>query len=265
MRVRSILERHGWRATHGPYYNDPIEAKPRELDVSATKSWNAKRGITTNLVLLIECKSAATAAQLFAEQSSRVVADPLYYHWLAIDEDRPRNAIGNIVANANVMARFHAAAYPRERAIVMPLLVNAQKAKHRASASRQASGKEGGALWDATQKVFAALYGTIITEFELALKQIEEDLKASDSPAFAEKVLAQAIQNLILFHPIVSIESPLVLVDESGKTTDVEWCRIERARVFGVERQWIDIVNAEHFDSFASQLTSWYERVLSSK
>jgi len=265
MRVRSILEHHGWRATHGPYYNDPIEAKPRELDVSATKSWTTKRGIAVNLVLLVECKSAASAAQLFAEQSGRVAADPLYYHWLAIDEDRPRNAIGNIVANANVMSRFHAAAYPRERAIVTPLLVNAPKAKHRASASRQASGKEGGALWDATQKVFAALYGTIITEFELALKQIEEDLQAADSPAFAEKVLAQAIENLILFHPIVSIESPLVLVDESGKTTDVDWCRVERGRVFGVERQWVDVVNAEHFEAFASQLTSWYERVLSSK
>jgi len=265
MRVRSILERHGWRATHGPYYTDPIEAKPRELDVSATRSWNTKRGITANLVLLVECKSAAKAAQLFAEQSNRGISDPLYYHWLALDEDRARNAIGKIVGDAKVMSRFHAAAYPRERAIVTPLLANAPKAKHRASASRQPSGNEGGPLWDATQKVFAALYGTIITEFDLALKQIEEDLQVRDSPAFADKVLAQAIQSLILFHPIVSIESPLVLVDESGKTTNVDWCRMERGRVFGVDRQWVDVVNAEHFESFASQLTSWYERVLSSK
>ena len=261
MRVRSILERHGWRATHGPYYNDPIEAKPRELDVTATRSWNTKRGITVNLVLLVECKSAAKAAQLFAEQSNRGIADPLYYHWLALDEDRSRNAIGRIVADAKLMSRFHAAAYPRERAIVTPLLVNAPKAKHRASASRQASGKEGGALWDATQKVFAALYGTTVTEFDLALKQIEEDFR--DAPSL--DVLAQAIQNLILFHPIVSIESPLVLVDESGKTSDVDWCRVERGRVFGVERQWVDVVNADAFEDYANLLTSWYERVLSSK
>jgi len=272
MRVRTILEQHGWRATHGPYYTDPREGKERELDVSASRVWTTKREVRAHVTLLIECKSATKSAQLLAEQHNDRVADPLYYHWLALDDDMLRSTIGTIVRESRfderrVMARFESISYPRHVAIVKPLLVNAPKAACRASATREPSASESGPMWDATQKVFAAMNGTIAGERDATLRQIREDLLLRESPAddtidYAAWILRQAAWDVLLFHPIVSIESPLMLVSESGELTNVPWCRVERARVLGVERQWIDVVNADHFEAYAAELTSWYERVL---
>lgn len=267
MRVRDILEKHGWRATHGPYYTDPREGKERELDVSATRSWTTKRKINAHLTLLIECKSASKSAQLLAAASKRA-DDSLYYHWLALDDDRSRAAIAEIVRSAHrdertLMARLHAIAYPRERSIVTSVLVNAPRAKFRASATRDPNGNEAGPMWDATQKVFAAMNGTIITQRDSELDEMRQDLMLGpNTTKHADWVLRQAVENVLLFHPIVSIESPLMLVNDAGDTTNVPWCRVERGRVFGTERSWVDVVNADHLEAFAADLTAWYDRVL---
>jgi len=274
MRVRKILEQRGWRATHGPYYTDPREGKERELDVSATRVWTTKREIRAHVTLLVECK-AGKSAQLLARQRNVRTPDPLYYHWIGLDDPDLRKQIRDIVDASGmkmrgIMPRLESTLYPRGAAIVKPLLVNAPAAPCRASATREVDREESGATWDATQQVFAAMNGTIAVESAAELEEIRDGLSLRQSPAddtidYAARVLRMAAADVLLFHPIVSIESPLMLVSESGELTNVPWCRVERARVLGVDRQWIDVVNAAAFEEYAATLTAWYERVLSSK
>lgn len=262
MHVRALLAKLKWRATHGPYYVDPREGKEREIDVSATRTWTTKRGITAHVTLLVECKSARDGAQLLAQTKSDG-GDPLYYEWLGDDDRRVRRAIGDKVEDRRLMERFHKLAYPRERALVTSVLVDAPKAPFRAAATREPNGKESGPMWDATQKVFSAMRGTILTENAETLDQMLQDLDSvRDDLKDAEWVMRRAIDTVMLFHPIVSIESPLQLVDESGKMKTVPWCRLERGRVFGGHRDWIDVVNAGAFKSYAAETTAWYDRVL---
>jgi len=262
MRVRDVLQKLGWRATHGPYYLDPVEPKERELDVSATRTWMTKRGITAHVTLLVECKSGRNSAQLLAQAAKRS-DDPLYYDWLGDDDRRVRRPIANKVDDRRLMERFQKLAYPRERALVLPVLADAPRAPFRATATREPSGKESGPMWDATQKVFAAMRGTIRSENAETLEQMLQDLDSvRDNMKDAEWVLRRAIDTVMLFHPIVSIESPLMLVDENGDMTNVPWCRLERGRVFGGDQDWIDIVNADAFETYAAEATAWYERIL---
>jgi hypothetical protein len=268
MRVRDILTRLGWRATHGGYYTDPREKKERELDVSAVRSWRDRKGHIVHLTLLIECKAAQHA--MLADLPRKVSIDGLYYQWLGEDDDWMRAAIAKAVQDTGfdvrrVMERFESKVYPGGLAAVKRLLIDAPKSPCRASSTRDA--KDDDDVWDAAQQVFSAMFGTIETESAALIQQLRDDLRFRDSPEddttdYAVSAALAAASSVILFHPIVSIAAPLKLVDASGEITDVPWCRIERARVFGWERQWLDLVNLERFEKYAQQLTSWYDRVL---
>ena len=278
MRVRAILERHGWRATHGPYYTDfrEKERKSRELDVAATRVWTSKRELRAHVTLLVECKSfKKPPAQLLAQQRNTRTPDPLYYHWLGIDDHVLRAEIRKIVAAAkfdprNVMKRFESMLYPRGAAIVKPLLASAPKAACRASGTREPDRHDSGSIWEATEQVFGALEGTVEDATAAALEEVRDGLELRASPGddtieYAARVLRMAASDVLLFHPVVSIESPLMLVSEAGQLRNVPWCRVERGRVLGVDRQWIDVVNLDSFEEYAATITSWYERALSSK
>ena len=267
MRVRKILEQHGWAAMHGPYYTDFHERKPRELDVSAARVWTSKHdGIRAHVTLLIECKSfKKPAAQLLAQQRNVRTPDRLYNHWFGFDDPHLRHAVREILESAHLDAAeiVESTFYPRGEALVTPLLVDAPKPPCRASGTREPD-DDSGAAWDATQQVFAALNGTIEDIATGELEELRDGLEHADDEAFnfAADVLRMIASDLFMFHPIVCIDAPLRLVAESGKMTPVPWCRIERARVYGVERQWIDVVSADAFEEYAATITAWYDRVL---
>lgn len=276
MRVRKLLEKLGWGAQHGPYYTDFREQKPRELDVTAARTWFAKNGLRAHVTLLVECKTPRKpAAQLLAQTRNVRSADRPYVHWFGFDDPALRRAIHEVVENAGfdtkaVMEAFESAVYPRGESIVKPLLIDAPKPPCRASGTREPDRDDVDAVWNATQQLFAALHGTVEDISNDALEELRDGLTlrtspADDTAAYAAEVLRMNASDVFLFHPVVSVESPLMLVSESGQLKEVPWCRVERSRVFGVERQWTDVVNANAFEVYASMLTSWYERVLSSK
>jgi len=285
MRVQSVLERLGWRTQHSPDYTDPREQKSREMDVAATRSWERVRKSETqvaHLHLLVECKGIRQDALLLARMQRRNAVDRLYNHWLGLDDDELRDAIGNIVGAAGfdaakVMRRFESLAYPRGRAAIMPLLVNAPPARVRASAVREAAGKvakrdpkdeaEGSSLVrKATLQLFSALHGTIADERDTALRQLHDDLLlrargVDDRSGYVVDRLREAASTVLLFHPIVVVDKPLVAIDADGELSVVEWARLDRGRIASDERQWLDVVNAEHFERYAAELTAWYSRV----
>jgi hypothetical protein len=61
----------GWEVVHGAFYVDPIEGKPREIDLQARQVWIKGEGVDHELIatleLLIECKSITGWHLVFPE------------------------------------------------------------------------------------------------------------------------------------------------------------------------------------------------------
>ena len=79
MRVADALRRAGFRVRQSAYFSDPDENKPRELDVVASYVWDAA-AISWELVVLVECKSAAEPWVLFTAPSE-AGANASYHYW----------------------------------------------------------------------------------------------------------------------------------------------------------------------------------------
>lgn len=274
MRVEDVLDRLGWRTRHSPDYIDVRELKDREIDASATRSWRRERRgeiHVAHLNLVIECKGIHKETLLLAKMKRRAEADRLYHHWLGLDDDDLRNAIGTVAQDAGfdaikVLRQFEAMAYPQGRAVVYPLLVNAPRAPIRASAIGEAErDEEESLIRKAMLQLFSALQGTVATIRDESLSQLQDDLqqrKEVDRLDYALEQIQSAATSVYLFHPIVVVDTKLVTVDHEGELAIVEWARIERARMASYDRRWLDVVSSEHFEKYATQLTNWYSRSL---
>jgi hypothetical protein len=274
MRVEDILGRLGWRTRHSPNYIDVREAKDREMDALATRSWRRERkgrAHVAHLNLVIECKGIHKETLLLAKMERAAEADRLYHHWLGLDDDDLRNAIGAVAHDAGfdaikVLRRFEAMAYPQGRAVVYPLLVNAPRAPIRASAIREAERDEDESqIRKAMLQLHSAVQGTVATIRDESLGQLHDDLRQRedvDRLDYALDQIQSAATSVYLFHPIVVVDTKLVTVDHEGELAIVEWGRIERARIASFERRWLDVVSSEHFEKYAAQLTTWYSRTL---
>lgn len=274
MRVEDVLEGLGWTTRHSPDYVDVREAKDRELDGFATRTWRRERKgevHIAHLSLVIECKGIHKETLLLAKMKRPPEADRLYHHWLGLDDDDLRDAIGTAAQEAGfdaikVLRRFEALAYPRGRAAIYPLLVNAPRAPIRASAIREAERDEDESqIRKAMLQIFSALQGTAAAIREESLSQLQNDLQRReemDRLDYALEQIQSAATSVYLFHPIVVVDTKLVTVDHAGELAIVEWARIERARVASYERRWLDVVSSDHFAKYAAQLTKWYSRSL---
>lgn len=275
MRVEDVLERLGWKTRHSPDYIDVRERKDREMDAAAMRSWRRERKGETHVVhlnLVIECKGIHKETLLLAKMKRANEADRLYHHWLGLDDDDLRNAIGTIADEAGfdakeVLRRFEDKAYPQGRAVVYPLLVNAPRAPIRASAIGEAErDEEESLIRRAMLQLFSALQGTVTTIRDESLSQLHNDLlqreKTVDHLDYALEQIQSAATSVYLFHPIVVVDTKLVTVDHEGELAIVEWARIERARMASYDRRWLDVVSSEHFEKYATQLTAWYSRSL---
>ncbi|HEX7190106.1 MAG TPA: hypothetical protein VF381_00915, partial [Thermoanaerobaculia bacterium] len=103
MRVQDVLVRLGWKTQHSPDYIDVRETKEREIDVLVTRSWRRERKgkfHIAHLDLVIECKGIHDEALLLAKMDRPKETDQLYHHWLGLDDDDLRNAIGTVASDA---------------------------------------------------------------------------------------------------------------------------------------------------------------------
>jgi hypothetical protein len=274
MRVEDVLGRLGWKTQHSPDYVDVRKEKDRETDATAMRSWRRERKgrlHVLHLNLVVECKGIHKETLLLAKMRRPPEADRLYHHWLGLDDDDLRNAIGTVAQEAGldaikVLRRFEAMAYPQGRAVVYPLLVNAPRAPIRASAIREAErDEEESQIRKAMLQLYSAVQGTVADVRDEGLRQIHDDLQQRegvDRLEYALERIELAATSVYLFHPIVVVDTKLVTVDHEGELAIVEWGRIERARIASPERRWFDVVSSEHFEKYANQLTSWYTRTL---
>jgi hypothetical protein len=274
MRVEDVLGRLGWKTRHSPDYTDVREEKDREIDVTATRSWQRERknGLhVAHLHLVIECKGIHKETLLMAKLDRPKEADRLYHHWLGLDDDDLRNAIGTVAKEAGfdavkLLRRFESLAYPQGRAVVYPLLVNAPPAPIRASAIRDAErAAEESLIRKATLQLYSALNGTVASVRDESLRQLHDDLQQRegvDRMDYALEQIQSAATSVYLFHPIVVVDTKLVTVDHEGELAIVEWGRLERSRIASYDRRWLDVVSSEHFEAYAKKLTAWYSRVL---
>ena len=164
-------QRLGWTTQHSPDYIDVREKKDREIDVTASRSWRRERksGLhVAHLHLVIECKGIHKEALLLAKMMDRhEEADRLYHHWLGLDDDDLRNAIGTVAQDAGfdaekVLRPLRIACVSAGTGVVYPLLVNAPPAPIRASAIREAErDEEESLIRKAMLQLHSAVQGTV--------------------------------------------------------------------------------------------------------
>jgi hypothetical protein len=272
MRVASLLRNHGWKATHGAYYVDPLSDPPveRELDVAAARSWRRKRdGLIVRLHLLVECKSLSGRNVLCAATEPQ--ENRLYRQWLGEDDDELRTGLLEVLTSCGLppaetreaLERFKHATFPGEESAVAPLLAPPPKAPVHASSAKDAVGERSGGdkepLWQAMQVVFAAMNGTTRQELGMSLSELHDHLTGGGvNVDMAVEALENEAMSLTLFHPIVVTEASLFMLSETGALKPTPWCRLEHSRISSGDR-WFDLVSFEGFDSYAAKITRAYE------
>jgi hypothetical protein len=272
MRVASLLHNHGWKATHGAYYVDPLSDPPveRELDVAATRSWRRKRdGLIIRLHLLVECKSLSGRNVLCA--ATERMENRLYHQWLGEDDDELRAGLLDVLASCGLpqaeareaLERFKRVTFPGGKSAVAQLFAPPPKAPVHASSAKDAVGERSGGekepLWQAMQVVFAAMNGTTRQELGMLLSELHNHLTGGGVDVeTAVEALENGAMSLDLFHPIVVTEASLFMLSGTGALKPTRWCRLEHSRISS-EHRWFDLVSFEGFDGYAAQVTRAYE------
>jgi hypothetical protein len=220
----AALTAHGWRTTHAARHSAGT------ADIAAQRSWSRGR-LTARVLLVIRCDSR-DARLVFTTLED--AADRLPSYSLGDDDPRQRRALAGLLDDA----QLHAAAYPREKALIEPAHLDAPRARTRV----------------------AAIADTVLDEAFASIDAVKNDLLQHDLDVIGDDMdidrdaamqsATDMAHHCDSIYPIVLTDAELWSIPEQRRH---DWIRVERASLAGQERQWIDVVHA--FPSYAGALT----------
>ena len=245
----AALAANGWRITHAARYSGGT------ADVAADRSWSRGR-LTARVRLVIRCDSRDQRLVFSSLEDS---TDRLPFYSFGDDDPAQRRALSRLfdgepspglrppspalrerVDDDTLISELHAAAYPRETALTEPARIDAPRARTRVAALADAVLDEAFASIDAVRRDL----------LQHDLDVIGDDLDIDRD--FAAQAAIDAAHRCELIYPIVITDAELWALPRKQRR---DWLRIERASLVGHERQWIDIVEATGFASYAEALT----------
>lgn len=93
-----------------------------------------------------------------------------------------------------------------------------------------------------------------------ALDEHQRDVEATDAETYRESDLTpqQSTPHATLIHGIVITEAPLWLLSDNDRLTSRTSARVIRTNGASGEREWIDVVNIDPFDTYAETITRHY-------
>jgi hypothetical protein len=281
--VISECKKHGWEVIHSCYYDDLVDNKIRELDVLGIQRWQkklAKNGdISLQLCLVAECKSAADYHLLFSDERVRSQYYlERYSHWLGSPGDERSKIIGFInrldlpaAERVKVLKKFDEIAYPNDFAIIAPLHINPMPADFEFSAFRETNTKnerelESSVLWKATRSVGAAIASFGDAFWQTSLSDLNSAVESATLNGFStgdelEETFDRRVRTVILFHPVVFLESHLWKVGDSD-VESLEWCRLWQPGFWSFDSRWIDVVGRKSMPTYLKKLTEFYTHKL---
>lgn len=279
-RVKRVLEAQGWHAEHGTFYRDLSTRKPREIDVTARRTWEIPRKTrdrTLSLDLLIEVKSAKGFHLLFTPGPSLRAGGSHQRFWIGSEHAPRKRFLRDLSRFLNkeqlgtVGRRLNSIAYPREIAAPIAVMVDPPSAEWESTAFRETnvgSEKEldNSVMWRSGQALRSAFRAFCDTEYRRAFEWTWGDLRY-DPEAQADPVgcvlgnFRWQVQRVAQFHPIVVIESELWIARDTD-VTRVPWCRFTQVDRSGGAHWWWDVVHSDSFAMYASALTLGYDKAL---
>lgn len=171
--VASCLTRHGWSATHSPYYVDLKTDKPRELDVTGSAYWHKPRksgDIVARVNLFVEVKTNSDFHILCAGPVAAQSQFGANEYWIGYSEEtqsRIESLLTRLRVDHDGIKQFlHAAetvAFPRHTMRTSVLRVDPPPIGNSFSAFRETNGKtekdiDNSVLWRAASALRSAIH-----------------------------------------------------------------------------------------------------------
>lgn len=227
----AALEAHGWDVAQAVVHSAGT------ADVAAERIWSRSK-LTARVRLIIRCHWRSDPL-VFASAPQRPGGDrPLSYSF-GDDDPAQRRALAELL-DAPLIARIHAAAYPREVSVVEPAHVDAPPAADRGT----------GVLDSSINMAIVAADAVHVDLLDHDLDVVRDDLDI-DRDAGTRAAL-DAVYRCELLYPIVVTSAEIRSLPQQRRH---DWLRIERSSLVGSERRWIDVVEAPAFASYADALT----------
>ena len=279
-RVHATLIANGWRAQHGTFYRDPDSKKPRELDVTAVRRWEASRkagNMTLSLDLLIEVKSARGFHLLFAPHRPKESAGYLLRYWIGYEGRTRRRLLRDLARRlderqlAAVAARLNSIAYPQHFAAPRSIMVNPPSLEWAATGFRETNiGSEkdldNSVVWRAGQALRSAFRSYRDLEYrrqmEWTLSELQDDPEARRDPvASVLGNLHWQVRQVAQFHPIVVVDAELWVAQEAH-VRKVPWCRFAQVDRAGHPQWWWDVVHSASVADYVQHITRAYDKAV---
>jgi len=225
----AALTAAGWRVMYAATHSAGV------ADLAAERRWSSGK-LTARVRLVVHCDSSD---RLLFPAIYGGGADALPFYSLAEDEPRQRRAL-TLLAGPELVEQLQAKAYPRDVALIRRAHIDPLPARARAAAISAA------AIDDAFLAVEAIRGDLLAHDLDIARDDLELDRDA------AAQTMFEAAARCDLLHPIVITRAEIWTVPDRKRHP---WLRAERCAIAGHERAWIDVVNAEAFESYAQALT----------
>ncbi len=268
-----LLHRRKWRVEHGPFYRDPNTCKLRKLDVAARRAWHRKirKGPqSVTIELHIEVKSFRDFHLVFAPLGYANRIELCQREWIGFHEKEFRDALGKggatIEELRETMKWFDDACFKDGQFRVHRLFVDPPPGWFQSSAFRETNiggekDLDASVFWKAMQCVFGAVQSSrkrfldevddILVHAVALAPQVDEPV-----PYVVSQEMQGRMQQVVLYHPIVFVESHLWSFSE-GRLEPREWCRFYTLGDGWPER-WCDIVSISSASKYIKQLTNFY-------
>jgi hypothetical protein len=275
----------GWNATVGPTYTDAITNKVREIDVRGRRHWAtaSKPKLNAKVTLLCESKRMDGFHLVFADSPAKVpsrLISMAHAVWLG-DPSRENDAmlvdiLVNVGMKSNNCDRFidslESISHPDGSSLVRKLMIPPFNGLPSATTFRETciekeKDMDNSVLWRACQalkSVITACKKSIRTDIEdnLELAARFGKLNKTFIRNFTEEY-TRSVSIIQIFHPVVVVDAKLWMV-RAGTLEQVPTCRFIQRSASDEEITWYDIVSRGEFDSYAKNMTKYYEHEFSS-
>jgi hypothetical protein len=278
-KIHKLVANAGWDCIRSPYYKDVVTGKDKEIDLIGIQRHEIKNetGVTfsTELALLIECKSLS-GYHIIADGEFYVYgweSEMLQQVWCGFEAESRSSRISVILdksllteqGKTKMLDFLKPLFYPDDNALYRGLVPDPLPVM-RFPAFRETnigSSKEleNSVLWksfmalNAAGESFSQFHWDRVEDEFLTYCQMEQN-----SPYFLE-YLPRSYQFRTMAHHI-GIHKILVIDADMWKANDpiqpLPYFRFLQRNVYGILKQWIDVVNMRCFEEYINKLGTYY-------
>ncbi|WP_447731521.1 hypothetical protein [Aeromonas veronii] len=275
----NILNTHGWKPIHSPYYKDMISGKLRELDLAGRQIWCkniGKHELIARIHIYVEIKSAPAFHILCAGETAQHSFGNNEYWPGYCDETKLKiqsalDSYGiSLSKSRDYLHKLDKLIFPKSTMLTAPIRIQPMPADECYSAFRETdTNKEkdldNSVLWRAISTLNSAINSAknesinkLLSNFTLELEMCRR--KKADLTLSLGAV--ESHSRIIDFYiPLVLIESRLWSA-LNHDPEEIPWFRFVQNNTYGASGNWTDVINLKYLDTYLSDLAKYLEETL---